>query len=77
MSMIIGLLGMAGILTAFLLDEFVKEWNQETLRYNLLNIGGAGLLVWYAVTLGSWPFIILNIVWVAAAFVKVGKILRK
>ncbi len=77
MSMMIGLLGMAGILAAFLLDEFVKEWGQETLRYNLLNIMGAGLLVWYAITLNSWPFVILNGVWAVAALVKVVKIVGK
>lgn len=77
MNLWIGLLGMVCILVAFILDEFVKKWNQDTLQYNVLNIVGGGLLVWYASTLGSWPFIILNVGWVVAALVKSGKILKK
>ena len=76
MSVGVGMAGMLCILTAFVLDEFSK-WNQETVQYNLLNILGGLLLVWYALTLNSWPFIILNGVWVAAAGVKCGKILQK
>ncbi len=71
---IIGIVGMAIILVAFILDEFVKSFNQETIRYNLLNIVGSGLLIYYAVTLNSWPFIILNVVWLGTALFKLSRI---
>ena len=46
-----GLVGMLCILTAFILDEFVKKFNQNTIRYNLLNVVGSGLLLYYAFSL--------------------------
>ncbi len=71
---IIGLLGMIFILAAFVLDEFYKKWNQNTIQYNLLNILGSGLLMYYAYTLMSIPFLILNGVWLIAAGIKLWKI---
>ncbi|MEK6969635.1 MAG: hypothetical protein AABW48_04360 [Nanoarchaeota archaeon] len=76
-NVIIGLVGMVFILLAFILDEFYKKWSQNTIKYNLINIIGSGLLVYYAVTLGSWPFILLNGVWLIVATVKLVKIVRK
>ncbi len=74
---IIGIIGMICILTAFILDEFVKNFNQETIQYNVLNIVGALLLTYYAISLNSWPFIILNLVWFLSAGLKLVHILRK
>jgi len=70
----IGIIGMFIILVAFIMDEFYKKWNQETLRYNLTNLIGAGLLIYYAYTLISWPFMILNVVWFIVAGYKLIKI---
>ena len=69
-SLIVGIIGMLCIVVAFILDEFVKKFNQNTAQYNLLNIIGAGLLLYYGVTLRGWPFVILNGVWLMAALVK-------
>jgi len=69
-----GLVGMLCILTAFILDEFVKKFNQNTIRYNLLNVVGSGLLLYYAFSLKGWPFVVLNAVWLAAALFKMVKI---
>lgn len=74
MSIAAGIVGVVCILTAFLLDEFYKKLNSETVPYNLLNIFGSGLLMYYAYTLQSWPFVALNAVWLAAAMVKLVKI---
>jgi hypothetical protein len=74
MDFFIGIIGMFCILLAFILDEFVKKFNQNTISYNLLNIFGAGLLVYYAYVSAVWPFIILNVVWVIAAVIKLIKI---
>ena len=76
-EIIIGIVGMIFILLAFVLDEFYKKWNQNTVQYNLFNILGAGLLIYYAYTLASIPFMILNGVWFITAFIKLGKIMRQ
>jgi hypothetical protein len=70
-NLIIGILGMSLILIAFILTEFVKKWNPNTIQFNLINLFGALLLTYYAYTLGSWPFMILNIVWVFVAGYKI------
>jgi len=77
MSLVAGIIGVVCILVAFLLDEFYKKLDSETVPYNLLNILGSGLLMYYAYTLQSWPFVALNAVWFLAAMVKLVKISRK
>ena len=72
-----GIIGVVCILIAFLLDEFDKKINSETLQYNLLNAFGSGLLIYYAYVLQSWPFVALNAVWLGAATIKIIKISRK
>lgn len=77
MSVVAGIVGVVCILIAFLLDEFYKKFNAETVHYNLLNIFGSGLLTYYAYTLESWPFVALNAVWLSAAVIKLTKISMK
>ena len=77
MTLIIGIVGMTFILVAFILDEFAKKFNQDTIQYNLFNIFGSGLLSYYAFVLKGWPFLILNIVWLVVAAIKLIKILQK
>jgi hypothetical protein len=55
------------ILVAFVLDEFYKKWGINTVKYNLVNLLGSGLLIYYAYTLTSYPFLILNAVWFLVA----------
>lgn len=76
MSIVSGIVGVLCILIAFLLDEFYKKINAETVPYNLINILGAGLLMYYAYTLESWPFVALNAVWFLAALIKLVRITR-
>lgn len=66
-SLIIGILGMSLILIAFILTEFFDKWDADTWQFNLVNLCGAGLLIYYAYTLLSWPFMILNGVWLFVA----------
>ena len=75
-NLIIGITGMFFILLGFILDEFFKKWNQDTVQYNVLNIIGSLLLIYYAYTLNSWPFLILNVVWFIVAGYKLIRILR-
>ncbi len=77
MTLVAGIIGVVCILIAFLLDEFYQKFNSETVIYNLLNIFGSGLLMYYAYTLQSWPFVALNAVWLIAAAVKLIRISQK
>lgn len=57
-----GIVGTAIILLAFLLNQFGK-WSSESISYDLANVVGSGILIYYAYTLESWPFVALNTVW--------------
>ncbi len=74
-SLVIGTIGMILILIAFVLDELNKIM-QNTVTYNVLNIAGASLLFYYAFSLKSIPFQILNIFWAAVALYKLITILK-
>lgn len=74
MILIAGIAGAFLVLVAFMLNEFHSKINAEKVAYNLLNILGSGLLVYYAYALDSWPFLILNAVWMTAAVIKLVKI---
>ena len=76
-EIIIGIIGAVLVLGAFLFAEFVPSFNQRTIKYNVLNILGSGMLTWYAFLLSSWPFVILNFIWMVAAIIKVVGILKK
>lgn len=75
-NLIIGIIGMLCILVAFVLEEFNKKFNQETYFYNITNIVGAGMLLYYGITIRGWPFVILNSIWAAAAAIKLGKVIQ-
>lgn len=63
----LGVIGMALILLAFILSQ-MGEWEDTELRYDLTNLIGSGLMVYYAYTLDSIPFLILNAVWALVSF---------
>lgn len=58
----IGIVGMMLILIAFFQVQR-HAWSQDSLKYDIVNFIGSSLLVFYAVTGGAWPFVILNGVW--------------
>lgn len=60
MSLLIGSIGLFFLLIAFIMNAVKKK---ETKQYFLLNFIGASLLIYYAFTLNSYPFIILETVW--------------
>lgn len=62
LTTIIGTMGLSLILIAFLLNSF-KLLSTDTPLYNLLNVAGGGLLIYYAAELESIPFLILESVW--------------
>ncbi len=63
----IGVLGAGILLIAFIANETGKL-RAETFAYDLLNLVGAALLVWYALLLESIPFLILEGIWALVAF---------
>lgn len=77
LELILGTTGMALILLVFILDEFESRYNQRTLTNNFLSMIGAGLLIFYALTINAWPFVALNSIWMGVTLVKIFKIIRK
>jgi hypothetical protein len=59
---ILGICGMALILFAFLLNQ-MNVWQNNNIKYDFSNLIGSGLMVYYAFTLKSVPFFLLNLVW--------------
>lgn len=57
-----GIIGMLLILLGFFMTQSHK-WSQDDLRYDLINLIGSCLLIWYGVVGKAWPFVILNSVW--------------
>lgn len=77
-NLVLGIVGMVCILLSFVFNEFdVKKFDETTSVNQLINIAGAGLLLYYAWTLRGWAFMILNGVWLGVAVVKLGKIIKK
>jgi len=60
--LLVGVLGMILILLAFLMNQ-THRWSEDFLMYDFSNFLGSLLLVTYACLIGSWPFLILNLVW--------------
>ncbi len=73
----VGVVGMSLILIGFILDEFVDSLDQDTIYYNVINLCGAGCLVYYAYSIVSWPFLVLNAVWFLVAGYKLVLLVKK
>lgn len=69
---VLGLGGMTLILIGFIAEE-LEKMNDQSPLYNLINLVGAGLLAWYAFTLASIPFLVLNIIWALVALWKLAR----
>jgi len=67
--LIIGLVGVALMLTAFFLNIF-KFIRVDSKSYIILNIVGAGLATYYAFLVNAIPFVIFEGVWTITAFYK-------
>lgn len=76
-ELIVGIIGMLLILIAFILDEFILKNGADSIYYNLLNVFGSTLLIYYAHSLRAWPFLILNLVWFLAAAIKLIKVVQQ
>ena len=60
--LLIGIIGAVLIVVVFLLNQ-IKVIDRDDLSYDLSNFIGAVLLIIYAWSLRSYPFIVINIVW--------------
>lgn len=58
----IGISGAGLILVAFIMNQ-TKMWNDDSVWYDVINLIGAVLLIAYSWLLGSYPFLVLNLVW--------------
>ncbi len=76
LGLIVGIIGLVLLLVAFVFEEFTSL-AQDSMFFNLLNIVGSIGLGYYALILGSIPFIILEVVWGAVALWKLVLILEK
>ncbi len=59
---ILGIVGATLILVAFVLEQ-TKIWNSEMLKYDLVNLVGGVLLVYYGIKIKGYPFVVLNSIW--------------
>jgi len=66
MVTIIGTVGLCFVLTAFILENFGLFQNRPRC-FNIMTLTGSLFLIYYSWVLGSWIFIILNMVWIAFA----------
>jgi hypothetical protein len=71
-----GIVGAAIILIAFILNQLGK-WPTSSNSYDLANLIGSAILTYYAYTLGSWPFMVLNSVWFLVSLKDVVASLKK
>jgi amino acid transporter len=67
MIIIIGFIGMFLILLAFFMNE-IERWSDDDLIYDLVNLIGSALMVVYAFSIKSYPFLGLNLVWALISF---------
>jgi len=65
-DLITGFTGMGLILIAFILNQ-LNKWSSESIAYDVVNSVGSGLLVAYSLMIGSWPFLILNGIWMTVS----------
>jgi hypothetical protein len=76
LDLIIGIVGMVMLLAAFALN-LLKFVTEKSYIYILLNIFGAGILVYHAFVVDSIPFMILEAVWALFAIYKLVIVLSK
>ncbi len=75
-TVIIGTAGMLLLLAGFV-GNMLKKLSSDSVAYNALNILGGGILIYYAYSLNSVPFLILEGVWAGFAAYNLIIVLRK
>lgn len=76
LNLLVGIVGMVFILMAFI-DDLFKKITEDNVSYNLLNIAGGLALAYYAYSLSSLPFMILQLFWVLSSAYKLLTLYQK
>lgn len=71
-SEIIGIAGATLLLIAFVMEQLHK-WKDTDFVYDIFNAVGGVFMVLYAYLLGSYPFLVLNLIW---ALVSIRDVIR-
>jgi len=74
--LVIGSIGVGILLLAFVLN-ILKRLDENSPAYLAMNIAGAVLSGWYALTSDIIPFVVLETVWAGAALVRLVLVLSK
>lgn len=61
-NLLIGIMGMTLVLMAFMLNN-VNKWKSSDFMYDFTNLVGSASLAYYAFSLKSYPFLIVNSIW--------------
>ncbi|MFB6088933.1 MAG: hypothetical protein ABEK36_04100 [Candidatus Aenigmatarchaeota archaeon] len=61
-----GSFGLVLLLVAFYMNK-TDKWSNKSVRYNIVNALGAGILVLYALKTGGRIFIVLETIWMLVA----------
>ena len=63
---LLGATGALLILIAFIMNQ-THRWKDDYFIYDIVNLIGSALLTVYAILLNSFPFVILNLVWMTVS----------
>jgi hypothetical protein len=61
--LLLGIIGMLFVLFGFIMIQ-THRWSPDDMAYDVINVIGSGLLMYYAFVGHAWPFFILNGVFV-------------
>lgn len=59
---LMGIAGMILVLIGFFMVQS-HRWSLDSIRYDIINLIGSVLLVFYSIAGRVWPFVILNGIW--------------
>jgi len=59
---VLGIIGASLVLLGFVGNR-LRYWRADERLYLFVNAIGSGLLIGYSVLIESWPFVVLNVVW--------------
>lgn len=76
LSLVIGSAGVGLLLLAFGLN-LVRKLSENSPVYLIMNIIGALMAAWYGLDGNVIPFVILELVWAAAAIVRLVLVMKK
>ena len=77
LEVFLGILGMIFILAGFMLNGRNRHFGSDSEKYNLMNLAGSSLLVYYSYSISSWPFLALNSVWALTALWRINMLFLK